>query len=110
MALSFKGLASSVSGKLLTGALALGAGNAVANSAEAAKIKTITQTAAKLCIGSDIAGSISGQTLGWKGTVTDGVSTGLTTTGKTAFVDQMYNPLYPEHYQGNTHRNFVINK
>jgi hypothetical protein len=28
----------------------------------------------------------------WKGTVTDGVSTGLTTTEKTAFVDKMYNP------------------
>ncbi len=93
MALSLKGLASSVSGKLLTGALALGAGNAIANSAETAEITKITQAAAKFCIGADMGGSISGQELGWKGTVTDGVSTGLTTTEKTAFVDKMYNPI-----------------
>lgn len=96
MALSLKGLASSVSGKLLTGALALGAGNAIANSAEAAEITTITQTAAKICIGANIGGNISGQKLGWKGTLTDGVSTGLTTTDQTAFVDKMYNPSSPQ--------------
>lgn len=103
MALSFKGLASSVSGKLLTGALALGAGNTIAQNTEATEITKITQDAAKLCIGSDMGGFITGEVLGWKGTVTDGVSTELTTTNNTAFVDQEYNPSAP---QIGVHRNY----
>ncbi|MCX6733710.1 MAG: hypothetical protein NTX63_02760 [Candidatus Peregrinibacteria bacterium] len=91
MALSLKGFASSVSGKLLTGALTLGAGSAIARSAEAVEITTITKDAAKLCIGSDYAGAISGEKVGWKGTLADGQSTGLTTTDKLVILEQEYN-------------------
>jgi len=104
MALSLKEFASSVSGKLLTGALALGAGSTMAQSAEAVEITTITKDAAKLCIGSDSAGAVHGEKVGWKGTLADGQSTGLTTTDKLVILEQEYNS---SNAQMGTHRNFA---
>ena len=108
MGLSFKELTSSVAGKLLTGAMALGAGSAMSHDAEAVEITTITQNAAALCIGSDLTGLISGQQLGWKGTLTDGKSTGFSTTEKIVIQDLMDNPL--KGYWTSTHRNFAVTK
>lgn len=104
MALSLKEFASSVSGKLLTGALTLGAGSAIAHSAKAVEITTITKDAAKLCIGSDSAGSIHGEKVGWKGTLADGQSTGLTTTDKLVILEQEYNA---NDAQIGMHRNYA---
>ena len=79
----------------------------MSHDAEAVEITTITKAIEKLCIGSDIAGTIVGEELGWKAVLTDGKVTDFSISETQAFKDQMDNPLNGGDYNARVHRNFV---